>query len=264
MNKRRMRESGGRFYIGDCRKGELGMKVAVKVCGVRREADVEGLRELGVQYIGLNFSPRSPRYIEPRKARSLLARAPGLVSVGVFVDAHPDELERVIDEVGLDMVQLHGSESPGYAARIPLPVIRAFPSPSLSRYLMPEDPEDKTGQDLPRNIRFLLIDTLVKKNGEGIFGGSGESFDWSALRSTRLVRPYFLAGGLGPHNLREALSVCRPHAVDLNSRVESSPGEKDMALVKQCLDILSEPTSSASRGDIASDTGAEAEAPEKP
>ncbi len=224
------------------------MKTAVKVCGVRREADIEGLRELGVQYIGLNFSPRSPRYIEPRKARALLTRAPGLVSVGVFVDADPEELERIVEEVELDMVQLHGRETSAYAAGISLPVIRALPSQSLSRYLLPEDGSPESDSGLPRNIRFLLVDSLVKQGDAGVFGGSGESFDWSILSTARLVRPYFLAGGLGPHNLAQALSVCRPHAVDLNSRVESAPGEKDMTLVKQCLEILAQRPSESSPG----------------
>ncbi len=207
----------------------------IKVCGIREPADAAALDALGIDWLGFNFHPGSKRYVAPEAAapmaRALLRSAP----VGVFVDAPIDHVISVSISTGLKAVQLHGSEDWEYIRKMPLPVIKAIPHTRLSDWggLRPAMEAALAAGESLAPLTWFLVDTQA---GAG-FGGSGQAFDWDLLGKHPLPLPVFLAGGVGPQNLAEALKS-HPFAVDLNSKVELSPGKKDLAKVEDCLRIL--------------------------
>jgi phosphoribosylanthranilate isomerase len=195
--------------------------VRVKICGITNLKDARQAFEAGADFLGFNFYSRSPRYVTPRKARRILERLPKKVaSVGVFVNERDDEMLKIARQVGLDYLQLHGEESPTTIARLArnLPVIKAvrvrnsFRTAELARY---------------EHASAFLLDGFDRRR----HGGSGKTFRWNmALRAKRAGR-IFLAGGLTPENVSEAIRSAKPYAVDVCSGVESKPGKKDPALV---------------------------------
>jgi phosphoribosylanthranilate isomerase len=209
-------------------------RIRVKICGITRPSDAEALDALPIDYLGFNFSPRSKRFVEPRTAAEMISRLQHAEPVGVFVDASPKHILEVAGATGIRWIQLHGNEDWDVLEKIALPVIKAIPHTRLSDYGgLKMEWGNRQGQP-----RYFLVDTLAAAQGGDAFGGSGHAFDWSLLESKPLPLPYFLAGGLGPENLARALTSVKPFAVDLNSRVESAPGIKDLDLVKQCLEIV--------------------------
>jgi phosphoribosylanthranilate isomerase len=206
----------------------------VKVCGITRAEDAQALDELGVDYLGFNFWPRSKRYITPEAAAPLIAALRHAEAVGVFVDHTPEEIARIAAITGIRSAQLHGSETWDVIAQVELPVIKAIPHTQLAEWggLRPNW-DARAEVDHPRQF---LVDTATAS----AFGGTGAAFDWKTLDRAHLPRPLFLAGGLGPHNLAEAVRIARPfglYAVDLNSKVETAPGVKDVKAVERCLAI---------------------------
>lgn len=208
--------------------------VRVKVCGITRAEDARALDTLsvegmGVDYLGFNFWPGSKRYITPEAAAPLIASLTHAVPVGVFVDHAPDEIARIAAITGIRMAQLHGAETWDTVARVALPVIKAVPQTRLTEWggLRPAW-TTRAQADQPG---FFLVDTAAG----GAFGGTGETFDWSLLKGAELPRPIFLAGGIGPQNVAAAVRATHPFAVDLNSKVEVSPGVKDVGAVERCL-----------------------------
>ncbi len=206
-------------------------RIRVKVCGITRMSDALALDALPVDYLGFNFSPRSKRFIEPAAASRIIARLRHCEPVGVFVDATPEHIAIVAAASGIRWVQLHGREGWDVLDRIELPCIKAISQQRLEDYGGLKD----AWENQEHRPRFFLVDT----HSESGFGGSGNAFDWSLLNSHPLPLPYFLAGGLGPENLDEALRSVRPYAVDLNSKVESAPGSKNLDRIRACLNLLS-------------------------
>ncbi len=194
----------------------------VKICGIKEKNHLDIAAQAGARFIGLVFYPKSSRFIDPEMARLLSRSAPtGVRMVGLFVDPDDAWLSHVMGAVPLDMIQLHGAESPvrvqEIRSRYLLPVIKAIP---VAR---PED-IDKT-QDYEQVADWLLFDS---KSPQGpISGGSGVSFDWKILEGKRFNRPWMLSGGLNPDNIGQALSCLHPDAVDISSGVESETGVKD-------------------------------------
>jgi phosphoribosylanthranilate isomerase len=187
--------------------------VRVKICGVTRRGDALEAAALGADALGFNFWPGSKRHLSMSAARVIIEALPPFVTpVGVFVNPPLDEVLRALDRTGIQMVQLHGNESPRLCARIPVPVIKALPVSSraslraLSRY----------------RVAAYLLDTATPG-----YGGSGHTFDWGVLSSLPRAAPVVLAGGLTPQNVAEAIRRVQPYAVDVASGVESSPGVKD-------------------------------------
>jgi phosphoribosylanthranilate isomerase len=210
--------------------------IKVKVCGIRDPLESAALDAMSVDWIGFNFFLGSARYITPEAAMPLVRGLRRAIPVGVFVNADPREVIRIIEVTGIKCVQLHGQEDWDYVKSMPVPVIKAIPHTRLADLGgMPAGPLASAKQAAP--LAYFLIDTQVSP-GSGGFGGTGKIFDWKLLTQHPLPLPYFLAGGLGPDNLVQALSACRPFAVDLNSKVEVSPGRKDLEKVKQCLEII--------------------------
>lgn len=181
---------------------------------------------LGVDAIGLNFHPRSPRAVSEKTASEIVAALPSFVmSVGVFVDLPGEEVDRIASQVGLDRIQLHGDEDLDYCRARTHPVIKAFrTSPGI-------DPEILA--------RYAPLPLLLDGYRAGLAGGTGRVADWGLARVlVEQGMELILAGGLNAENLADAVRAVCPSAVDLNSGVESTPGIKDRARLTAALDVL--------------------------
>jgi len=190
-------------------------KTAVKICGLTREEDALAAARLGAHALGFVFYARSPRYVESARAAAIVRVLPPFVtSVGLFVNAQVGDVERVLDEVPLDLLQFHGEETPAYCAQFRRPYIKALrvrPGVDLLQYARQYE-----------GARGLLLDAFV----EGTHGGTGSGFDWNLIPSG-LPLPVVLSGGINPGNVTAAIQRVRPCAVDVSSGVESAPGIKD-------------------------------------
>lgn len=188
--------------------------VKVKICGITRTDDARSAVEAGADFIGVNFYPPSPRYLEPDAAARLVREVGKQVKwVGVFVNEQPETVRGIAARVGLDLAQLHGEEGPEFCRSLDLPVVKAFRIRSA---------DDLAGLgDFPSD--YVLLDRYSPG-----YGGSGLTFDWRLLEKKNLPRRrLFLAGGLTPDNVADAVRAVRPFAVDVASGVESEPGVKD-------------------------------------
>jgi len=203
-------------------------RVAVKICGITSVEDGLAAARAGADALGFVFWPGSPRAVDTATARRISqALPPFVLRVGVFVDASREEMARVADQVGLDLVQLHGSESPQQVAAAPRRAIKAL------RVGADFDPE------LAVAFQEAAIAVLLDTQSTGAPGGSGQRFDWSKARAVRArVAHLVLAGGLDPDNVEAAIATVGPDAVDVSSGVESSPGRKDEAKVRAFVEAV--------------------------
>lgn len=206
-------------------------RIRCKVCGLTRAEDALALEELGVDFLGFNFWPGSKRYLSPDAAKPIIASLRKSVAVGIFVDHPAAEIHRIARLTGIRYAQLHGAEGWETLDALEIPVIKAIPSGQLDDLAGLEPDWSRHGCYAPE---YLLVDSA----DGGRFGGTGKTFDWSLLGRRRYPTPLFLAGGLNAGNLEAALAAFRPHAVDLNSGVESAPGIKDPSQVRACLEVL--------------------------
>ena len=202
-------------------------QVRVKICGLRRIADVEAVARSGAAYFGLNFFPKSPRFVTLDLARSLaLAAPPGLAKVALVVDAEDAVLDAIVEAMPLDMLQLHGHETPDRVAqlraRYGLPVMKVIGVADEG--------------DLAALLEFstvadqIMIDAKPPRDAP-LPGGNGLTFDWRLVAQRRWLRPWMLAGGLTADNVAEAVRLTGARQVDLASGVESAPGVKDEGLI---------------------------------
>lgn len=201
--------------------------IRVKICGITNYHDASNAVKLGVDALGFIFA-LSPRKITPEKARDIICDIPPFVkTVGVFVNEKPDTIREIIQFCGLDLIQLHGDESPDLCHELMPYTIKAF---------RPKDEKDLSVIGLYiGKIRALLFDTY---SGEKR-GGTGKTFDWDlAIKGKKLGLPIILAGGLSPSNIEQAISTVRPFAVDVNSGVEDGPGKKSPALMKRLMETV--------------------------
>lgn len=198
----------------------------VKICGVTSVADGRLALELGADLLGLNFYPPSPRYLPRDRAAALLAGLPAeTVGVGLFVDATMDEIAATLETCPLPYVQLHGAETPAFCrqvAALGVTVIKAL------RLRGREDVARLADYDTP----YLLVDAFRPD----LYGGTGETFDWSWLAGADRRR-LFLAGGITPDNVAAAAAV-DVYALDLCSGVESAPGVKDPDKLRRLFENL--------------------------
>ncbi|TMV07637.1 phosphoribosylanthranilate isomerase [Ruegeria sediminis] len=203
--------------------------VNVKICGLTAPEHVQAAARAGARYAGFVFFPKSPRHLEVARAAELAADAPvGLAKVALTVNATDAELDRIVGAVPLDMLQLHGKESPDRVAavkdRFGLPVMKAVGV---------ADEEDLAQIDLYSEVADqLLIDAKPPKNAV-LPGGNGLAFDWRLLAGRKYWRrPWMLAGGLTPQNVAEAIRMTGAQQVDVSSGVETAPGVKDAELIR--------------------------------
>jgi phosphoribosylanthranilate isomerase len=200
----------------------------IKICGVTRPEDAADIADAGADAIGLNFYPSSPRFVSDEQAEEIIAALPAHVAkVGVFVNADASAIRDKVQRLGLDWVQLHGDEPPEFITELPgLAVIRAVRLQDRVSVVLPS-----TKGKLIRLPNAVLIDAF----SASAYGGTGTTVVWEAIPEARrrlAGLPVILAGGLTPENVAEAIRVARPDAVDVASGVESSPGIKDLAKVR--------------------------------
>ena len=210
--------------------GRTGIMFRIKICGLTTVDDALAAARAGADAVGLNFYAKSPRSIEHGQARRIVdALPPRVIKVGLFVNASQPDVCRTFDELGLDLVQLHGDEPPEFLARLgDRPVMRAFRVGKEG--LQPVADYLDQCRRLDCLPRLTLIDSRVK----GAYGGTGRVADWDLVGrypSHDWHPPLVLAGGLTPDNVAQAIHAARPAAVDTASGVETSPGRKSDALV---------------------------------
>jgi phosphoribosylanthranilate isomerase len=192
---------------------------SLKICGVTTRADAVKLVSLGVPALGVNFWPHSKRYASPEDVAWLDALAGKILRVGVFVNADPELPIRLFNDGLIDLVQLHGDETPEDAAPFRdagIPFIKAI---GVS-----------TKDDLARAIEFGAAAILLDAHAPGVYGGTGEVFDWNValdFKSRHPELPIILAGGIVKENAKAAVDTVRPAALDVASGAELSPGIKD-------------------------------------
>jgi phosphoribosylanthranilate isomerase len=196
--------------------------VRVKICGITNLADGEEAVRLGAWAIGLIHHDQSPRRCEPAEAARIGAALRRRCEVaGVFVNPTLEEVDRAVENAGLTLVQLNGQEGPSFctevARRSGAKVMKAVHVASAA---------DVHGAEVYKTD-FHLFDS----RRPGLWGGTGESFDWALLRDRRFSVPTVLAGGLRPDNVAQAIATVRPYAVDVASGVEAEPGRKDHGLL---------------------------------
>jgi phosphoribosylanthranilate isomerase len=195
----------------------------VKICGITRAQDARLAEKLGAWALGFNFYEKSPRAVAPADAWNIRRKMPLTTeAVGVFVNWKPEVIMYLVHALELTSVQLHGDETPKQLNYLEddLPVIRAFrvgAGFSMSNFKR------------FRRASYFLLDAAAKKDQ---FGGTGKTFDWSIAQKAAATRKIILAGGLTPENVGEAILIVRPYAVDVASGVESRPGIKDPAKLR--------------------------------
>ncbi len=198
----------------------------VKICGITRLEDAQAAVTAGANALGFVFWPTSPRYIEPSQARKIVETLPPfVVSVGVFVDQPVNEVNRIVTDVDLKAVQLHGEETEAYIAQVrSQSVIKAIAVgkehvPAFSKW--------------PKSAMILLdVHDPVRK------GGTGHVIDWVVAHEIAQLRPIILAGGLTPENVGSAIERVRPYGIDVSSGVETKPGIKDHERIKALFEAV--------------------------
>lgn len=194
--------------------------VRVKICGITSFEDAMHAWDCGADEIGFNFYKGSKRYVLPEAARDIISMAGRSGNVGVFVNEPVESLLEIAEFVGLDLIQLHGDEDEDYLKKIKdntnRPIIKAFRV----------GPGFDLGNAVGWDVNFRLLDT----QSTGSYGGTGQTFDWGLFSSENeaaFAVDTYLAGGLTPENVAEAVRTLRPYAIDVASGVEFSPGKKD-------------------------------------
>ncbi len=205
----------------------------VKICGLRDPENLCAAVEAGARFVGFVFYEPSPRHVRPDVAQKLAQMVPtGVRSVGLFVNPDDAYLNAILGGIQLDMIQLHGDESPARAAEI-----RARYGCEVMKAIRVSSSEDLAGiEDYEAVCDWLLFDAQPAECGQ--YGGAGEVFDWDILAGRRFSKPWMLAGGLTVDNVGDALARLSPDAVDVSSGVERARGEKDAEKIAAFIDAV--------------------------
>jgi len=197
-------------------------KVKVKICGITSWTDARRAFEAGADFLGFNFYSGSPRYVTPAKARRIVRRLPeGITAVGVFVNEPAEKVLETARTVGLARVQLHGEEPPEIVEKLS----RSFPVIKAVRVRKPFRAS--------QIAKFKRANAVLLDGFDGVrWGGTGKAFDWSVVPRRKGHSRIFLAGGITPENVVEAIRIAKPYAVDVCSGVEAKPGKKDPRRIK--------------------------------
>ena len=196
------------------------METKVKICGLTNLADAQVAVEAGADALGFIFYEKSPRFVSLETAAEISRQLPPfLMRVGVFVNAPEDFILRAIGEVGLTMLQFHGDEPPEFCTQFGLMSMKAF--------------RIRNAESLPEIPNYQTDAYLLDAFSSTTLGGTGEKFNWDlAVEAQKFGKPIFLAGGLTPKNVADAVRKVQPFGVDVSSGVEISPGKKDHAKVR--------------------------------
>jgi phosphoribosylanthranilate isomerase len=195
----------------------------IKICGITNREDAEIAVAAGADALGFVMYRKSPRWVEPAVARSIIAGLPPFVlPVGVFINEEVERVRALMDECGFALAQLHGDESALYCQNLGRPALKALRLKDRATFFALAEFQGRA------NVRGVLIDAF----SDQAYGGTGQTVDWTlaeeAARSTQII----LAGGLTPANVAGAIQMVRPYGVDVSSGVERSPGKKDPDKVK--------------------------------
>lgn len=187
--------------------------VKVKICGITDADTALQVAEAGADALGLVFAP-SRRQVTPEQAKEIISQLPPFITkVGVFVNESVEQVNEIASFCGLDVVQLHGQESPDYCRQIVRPVVKSISVKNA----------DSLVAINTYQVQAFLFDTFHPEQA----GGTGQAFDWSLTTMAQTKAPIILAGGLNPQNVREAIETARPYGVDVSSGVETD-GVKDL------------------------------------
>lgn len=193
--------------------------VRVKICGITNVEDALVAVEAGADALGFVFFSKSPRCVTPEQAAEVIRVLPPFVqAVGLFVNETAAQVNAIADRCRLDIVQLHGEESPAYCNQIERRVVKVF--------------RMKDRESLATMQEYRVAGYLLDAWSSSAYGGTGHVFDWELIRDAGRCGPLILAGGLTPENVAEAVIRVKPYAVDVSSGVESMPGRKDPARVR--------------------------------
>ena len=196
--------------------------VKVKICGITNLEDAQVAVEAGADALGFVFYDKSPRFINPLKAAGIISKLPPFIqAVGLFVNEETEQVNWTADYCGLDIVQLHGDETPEDCLEVKRRVIKAF----RIQNIISIDPLEKY-QDY--QVSGYLLDAW----SPDAYGGTGRTFNWELAQAAKQYGPVILAGGLNPENVAEAIRVVKPYGVDVSSGVEAAPGKKDAEAVR--------------------------------
>lgn len=217
----------------------------VKICGITRPDQAYAMTQLGISTLGFICVPQSPRYVTPEQIRAmvnhLLLRCPpqpSLQRIGVFVDAALNVIQQTVETANLSGVQLHGSEPIDFCQQLRrvlphLTVIKAFRVQDVATL--------KQALAYQTYVHTLLLDAYHPNAAHpGLYGGTGQTLDWTALQQFRPTCSWWLAGGITPDNVLQALSIIQPDGIDVSSGVEVAPGDKDLVKVSTLLTNLGE------------------------
>ena len=198
----------------------------VKICGITSTEDALVAAHCGATALGFIFYPPSPRYVKPFDAKKIISALPyTLVKVGVFVNDEPENIKKIVDSCALDMIQLHGDESPEYCRQCPVS-------------MMIKAVELKNNDDIDRVLAYPVTALLIDTRDAGLYGGTGKKSNWDLAGDLRGKKPLILSGGLNAENVVDALKTVAPDALDINSGVEASPGKKDHQKLARIFEII--------------------------
>ncbi|MBR3881291.1 MAG: phosphoribosylanthranilate isomerase [Mailhella sp.] len=196
----------------------------IKICGMREQGIIDRAAALGVDMCGFIFHEKSPRNVTAEQVAALDTH--GMKRVGVFVAQSVAEVAAAVEEARLDMIQLHGGQSASFAA--------SFPAEKIIRVLWPN--RYPSSEALQADIESFASTCGMYLLDAGM--GDGDPLAWASLRELRFPHPWMLAGGLGPENVKDAFASCHPDGIDLNSRLESSPGRKSLERMERLFRTL--------------------------
>ncbi len=200
----------------------------VKICGLTKPDQAVAIATMGASVLGFICVKQSPRYVSPPTIHSIVQELPPIDCFGVFADASMQQIEQTVDLGHLSGVQLHGQESPNYCQQLRM----ALPHVEIIKALRLRQPDDlEQLKTYAPYVDTFLLDAYHPDQ----LGGTGHTLDWQALQTFHPTKPWFLAGGLRPDNVAEALATLSPDGLDLSSGVEHSPGDKDLTKVAQLL-----------------------------
>ncbi|MEM7064104.1 MAG: phosphoribosylanthranilate isomerase [Cyanobacteria bacterium P01_B01_bin.77] len=205
----------------------------IKICGLTQPDQAIEIATMGASVLGFICVKQSPRYVTPETIQTIVQTIPPIDRVGVFANAPLEQIEQTVALGQLNGVQLHGQESTTYCQT----VRTALPNVELIKALRIRDLQDLDQvETYTPYVDTFLLDAYHPQH----LGGTGHTLDWEALQTFRPERPWFLAGGLRPGNITQALSLLSPDGIDLSSGVEHSPGDKDLTKVAQLLQAVKE------------------------
>ncbi|WP_044560583.1 phosphoribosylanthranilate isomerase [Azospirillum sp. B4] len=210
------------------------MSTKAKICGINHPEALKAAVDGGARYLGLVFFAKSPRNVSLPLAAELARMVPtGVRTVGLFVDPTDDFLDQALAQVPLDLIQLHGSETPERVA-----AIRAAHRLPVMKALKVETAADLDAASAYEAVADILLFDAKPPKDSILPGGNGVAFDWTLLTGRRWSKPWMLSGGLTPDTVAEAIRISGADAVDVSSGVEDRPGHKDPALIRAFLDAI--------------------------